>query len=483
MNAFAVNGIGAGRGFAAAGDQKSEGKAGFGEADAFGALLDQSGANRPSPAKAAAPSESAPESQGAGAGQCLATADDLPARLLALSGRVGAECGTVRGEAPLLARARAAPEIPASSPAGDMGTSKCSVERQRDSALATPITVAADDKAPVRDQTHKPPADDESANAFAPPPASGLFADPAAAGLASLFAGPCLTPASEPGPRLTARSPEGRTGQRPASAVDAPRSRLASAAVTAPEAIDAPVRVAVTGQRSWFEPVRASAVSLSAPDAGRVSEAESESGAESEPAAPPSASEATPQPGLFTYDGPPVATPRGSQPGAASAAAPSVELAAAPRTSGPRRDLDVTLEPEHLGGLAVRLKSIGDRLDISIVADKTDTARLIGDHSLNLESQLHNAGLGAGGLSISVEARADGGPGGEAQGQGPGQGQDHASRHGADADAQGGWREEGGAGPRRQGTSSQKEEQGHGGLGDGRLGAADRGAGDGGLYL
>ena len=64
------------------------------------------------------------------------------------------------------------------------------------------------------------------------------------------------------------------------------------------------------------------------------------------------------------------------------------------------------MAPKDLGGLAVRMKSAGDRLEIAFVADKGDTARLIDDKSAGLASQLRGAGLGLGGLDISVAAKS-----------------------------------------------------------------------------
>ncbi len=63
------------------------------------------------------------------------------------------------------------------------------------------------------------------------------------------------------------------------------------------------------------------------------------------------------------------------------------------------------MEPKELGGLAVRMKSAGDRLEIAFVADKGETARMISDKSATLESQLQGAGIGLGGIDISTAAK------------------------------------------------------------------------------
>ena len=100
----------------------------------------------------------------------------------------------------------------------------------------------------------------------------------------------------------------------------------------------------------------------------------------------------------------------------ASASAASTQLRqdmpSAP-TPAVRRDLEITLAPQELGGLQVRLKSSGDRLELSFVADRGETARMISDRSAALESQLHHAGIGLGGVAIS--ASAAGGMSGDAQ--------------------------------------------------------------------
>jgi chemotaxis protein MotD len=87
----------------------------------------------------------------------------------------------------------------------------------------------------------------------------------------------------------------------------------------------------------------------------------------------------------------------------ASAAAPG---APAPNiSSAPRRDVEVTLQPSELGGVSVRMKSVGDRLELTFVAEKGDTARMIEERRTRLENQLRDAGLGAGGVEISVAAK------------------------------------------------------------------------------
>ena len=98
--------------------------------------------------------------------------------------------------------------------------------------------------------------------------------------------------------------------------------------------------------------------------------------------------------------------PRASDAASAPPAVATSSIGSPPVTQlAPRRDLEVTLTPRELGGLAVRMKSQGDRLEIAFVAEKSDTARLIDDKSAKLEGQLRDAGLGLGGVEISVAAQ------------------------------------------------------------------------------
>ncbi len=91
---------------------------------------------------------------------------------------------------------------------------------------------------------------------------------------------------------------------------------------------------------------------------------------------------------------------------ASSASSASTQLRDLPSAPTPavRRDLEITLTPQDLGGLQVKLKSSGDRLELSFVADRGETARMISDKSAALESQLHDAGIGLGGVAISSSA-------------------------------------------------------------------------------
>lgn len=131
---------------------------------------------------------------------------------------------------------------------------------------------------------------------------------------------------------------------------------------------------------------------------------------------PVSAPEKTPQTpfaSVLSSGGANLAPGRGelSKPAAAAAAASTSDDTQRSLMAAPRRDLEITLAPKELGGLEVRMKSAGDRLELAFVADRGETARLISDKSAALTSQLHDAGIGLGGIDISSAASGPGGSG------------------------------------------------------------------------
>jgi hypothetical protein len=246
---------------------------------------------------------------------------------------------------------------------------------------------------------------------------------------------------------------------------------------------ESPTKVFVMSQRTWLEPVRPDFVSEqqgadSPSDAATPVPAEAAAQPRSQPADAPlsaNASALIPQTraenSTFPVSG-------AARPTVASATA--ADPAPAPRAAALRRDLDVTLEPRDLGGLALRLKSVGDRLEIAFVADKADTARMIGDSSGALASQLRDAGLGLGGVAISIETKTDGAASAGADQLG------HGSFGGAQAQGNGHGNGQGGGEPdavqRRQqifGGGRQEQRDESVGNGDGARARRD----DRGLYL
>lgn len=155
-----------------------------------------------------------------------------------------------------------------------------------------------------------------------------------------------------------------------------------------------------------------SAVGVRAAAAANAPSKDSDAGAQAAPTpAAPTPQASTPNETLgemATTLSPPSAP---SIDGAGGPRAESAKTMSAPINGGAstpsfRRDLDVALEPADLGGLAVRLKSRGDRLEIAFVAQRDDTARLIDSGGARLATQLRDAGLGLGGLEVSVASGA-----------------------------------------------------------------------------
>jgi len=160
-------------------------------------------------------------------------------------------------------------------------------------------------------------------------------------------------------------------------------------------------------------------------------------------------------------------TAKSAAPEAASPSAPGPEAAkpSLPATAA-RRDLEITLAPKEWGGLSVRMKSAGDRLDIAFVADREETARMIADQSPALTHQLNGAGVGLGGVEISsVAARP------EPIGAAPASGDSFSS---SNADGQGGST----ATPQRRDAAPGKERNHSDDTGDARPSASS-----GGVYL
>jgi flagellar hook-length control protein FliK len=187
--------------------------------------------------------------------------------------------------------------------------------------------------------------------------------------------------------------------------------------------------VHVVARQTWLQPVSpafspdlnrqaaADRAALDAPRAAHASAAEPgvpEAPAAVADAAPTAGAKTEPEasagfafsggPAVLAHDDSDSAPPSTRKLAAAPAAPSAASLAAAPR-----RDLEITLAPKDLGGLAVRMKSAGDRLEIAFVAEKGETARMISDNSATLASQLHGAGLGLGGIDINAASRMEAG--------------------------------------------------------------------------
>jgi flagellar hook-length control protein FliK len=200
----------------------------------------------------------------------------------------------------------------------------------------------------------------------------------------------------------------------------------AEVSLAAPDAA-ATYPIHVVAQKAWLQPVSpafspglnrlaaADRAALEAPRAGKSAAPESraEAAAANVPEAAPAArAEAAPLPSnaVAFSGGAAFFVDEDSAVAALAAKKPTVapeNASALPQAAAPRRDLEITLAPKDLGGLAVRIKSAGDRLELAFVADKGETARMISDKSATLESQLHGAGLGLGGIEIDAASRTD----------------------------------------------------------------------------
>jgi len=148
-----------------------------------------------------------------------------------------------------------------------------------------------------------------------------------------------------------------------------------------------------------------------APDAATKSPGQSGNPAPEKTPQSPSSAPCSPSGGNFASDRSEAVNP------AAAVASPSDESARG-LAAAPRKNLEITLSSRELGGLEVRMKSAGDRLELAFVADRGETARLISDKSAALTSQLHGAGIGLGGVEISAATSGQGASGGAPTGGG-----------------------------------------------------------------
>ncbi|WP_298356133.1 flagellar hook-length control protein FliK [Rhodoblastus sp.] len=361
-------------------------------------LLDLSGATESaSPRDGAAPAFSARVAGGV-KGVSAAKADDLARRLLDLSAAAKGAPGAADSTATGAGLAPAAAQTTRGDNAAQKTPAARTIPHSPRAAAAPEEDNHAVDKAPAANAPSPPILDTtlvaamaQSANALGfatAPPASG------ARPLARIDA-----PAARSGTRAPTRAAptldvaaRGGGPEAPAIAIETPA---------------APTTVHVVELKSWLPPA---APEAAAPSAGRTS------------TAPPKAENVTTDAAagaaVATKDAAPVAAPAPAAPAPFLPSAPKPKpsiagagpaaAAPAPEPSAParRRDLEITLVPKDLGGLAVRMKAAGDRLEIAFVADKCDTARLIDDKSAGLASQLRGAGLGLGGLDISVTAKS-----------------------------------------------------------------------------
>jgi hypothetical protein len=342
-----------------------------------------------------------------------------------------------RGSAPEKQLTPSGPAIAAKAPGGDKqdrasaqnGRATDESRRLRDQAPGAPAPTikglfeTAMSVAPKETQTKRAAEAKGDLSTQAAPEGSPLVAANPDGDLSAVA--PALPWACAPGASTGVSAEAGDGGGQDGSAGgevawvrrgDAPVARGARADDEMPQGdatpTGAPTKIVVTSQATWLAPVRAefalkgvAATSdgaardrAGAPEASRQVEA----AATAQTEAPALADEALASQGQHASGSVGVGAARTTPPAAAASSAAST-----PEVSAPRRDLEVVLAPHDLGGLALRLKSVGDRLEIAFVADKGDTARMIDDRSATLESQLRDAGLGLGGVAISVATKPE----------------------------------------------------------------------------
>jgi hypothetical protein len=371
-------------------------------------LLDLSGGAQPaSPRDGAAPAHGARPAGGVKAAK-EGKGDDLVRRLLDLSAAAKPTPGGANSTA------TGAGIGPAAAPAARDENGP----RENPAARPAPLAPRAAGAAPK--------GDDHAAKApvaNAPPPSIPDATLAAAMAQSANALGFTTTPASGVRPSAREDVAAARAGTGAAARAAAPPDAAARGGAPEATAIGietpaAPTAVHIGELKTWLPPVAPEGAALSS--AGRAPTPTGK--------AQNATTAASPGAALATKDAAPSTAPAPSAPlaaaSAAGPAAPAPALPSAPKpkasTTGaapppatlapaapaPRRDLEITLTPKELGGLAVRMKSAGDRLEIAFVADKGDTARLIDDKSAGLASQLRGAGLGLGGLDISVAAKS-----------------------------------------------------------------------------
>lgn len=266
---------------------------------------------------------------------------------------------------------------------------------------AAPVSIAAAPAAPM------PPVDPAPAiPVLLPPQAMAVAATDAAAGAAE------ADPVMRIGAALATTAARNTPGAKTEAAPPADDFALATPA----EAVA--VAVHVVAQKTWLPPVAAafsSGLARPAP-ADRAAPAAAQGVADS-PTPPDAGAVETKARPAFVQPETPVGLPpqdgvfasRDEAPPAAKPAPVSTQPLEKPAPAAPRRDLEVTLAPKELGGLELRMKSAGDRLELAFVADRGETARMISDGGATLTTQLHEAGIGLGGIDISAAPAAPGG--------------------------------------------------------------------------
>jgi hypothetical protein len=204
-----------------------------------------------------------------------------------------------------------------------------------------------------------------------------------------------------------------RIGAALSAPIMAPVASKKTESAPVAEDSDKTMPVHVVSQQSWLPPVETLRTGGDRSSAGETVGRNSEKTAEAKApdAAPQTAPEAlSPVSLVETAQAAALPSARSSSVAGTPSHPNAMPGASQPRdsvslpTPTVRRDLEITLTQQDLGDLSVKMKSAGDRLELSFVSDRGETARMISDKSSALESQLNGAGLGLGGVTISSAA-------------------------------------------------------------------------------
>ena len=186
------------------------------------------------------------------------------------------------------------------------------------------------------------------------------------------------------GPARSRTNAAARAATNPVALASGDATRGAPATELETEAASTPVHV--VDLKSWLPPAAPEGGSHSAARAQASTANAQDAATGAAPAAKDAAKDAAPST-PFAPSGPASAQPQaaatpalpsalrlqsmsGAAPRRQAAALGPATPASAANVSAPRRDLQITLEQKDLGGLAVRMKSTGDRLEIAFVADR-----------------------------------------------------------------------------------------------------------------
>lgn len=241
--------------------------------------------------------------------------------------------------------------------------------------------------------------------------------------LAGLMAAPVPAPPGEDGASavpeaaVSAAAPLLPVPTQTVSA-EAPPAETPGEAAVAPPSAEAALRLQMADEAGGEPPPE-----KDTPDADAVDPADAPPALASQTAAPKTAAEsAAPAVPPLTLTAPEAPAPR-ALPALAPPAPPeppparqaAEAISAALSTPGGSDRVELVLRPEELGRVRFELRSEGDRLFVTLTADRPETMDLLRRHLPELRAELELAGYGAADLTFGQS----GTPGGQAEGHGP----------------------------------------------------------------